>query len=167
MQSIAHRKVSRFDLPCLTVLAALAIAGPLSAQRSARADNEQFASRCRAAAESLRGSAEASVRKEARGLITSCPAEGPVYLATQWERVGSDTASVDWRRFYSSRVRDARLLAVLRRIVLDRSRPDVVRVGAMLVLSKYVDPYSAHWYSDVRPPNDSIRRIPLICERRR
>lgn len=146
----------------LMTLALVAAAAPLWGQAEGRGNNEQFASRCRAAAEALRSGGTASVLKAARGQITSCPAEGPVYLAAQWERVGPDTASVDWLRFYSSRVRDARPLAVLRRTVLDRSRPDVVRVGAMLVLSKYVDPHSAHWYSDVRPPADSIRRIPLI-----
>lgn len=118
--------------------------------------------RCRAAAEAFDRGAAGAEQQRARAVIASCPAEGPAFLTEQWKRVGSDTASVDWLRFHSTRIRDARLFAQLRQTVLDRSRPDVVRVGAMLVLMKYSDPHGAYWFSDVRPPSDSIRRIPLV-----
>jgi hypothetical protein len=137
----------------------LAAVGPVSAQED-REVAERIRSECRAAAQAL--SAPGTEWKTVRERVVSCPDEGPAYLAEQWRRVPNDTAAVDWLRFHSARTRDARLFAELRRTALDRSRGDVVRVGAMLALMKLADPYGAYWFSDVRPPADSIRRIRLI-----
>jgi len=137
----------------------LSLTGPVAAQ-----SNEQVAERirseCRAAAQAL--SSPGTEWRDLRERIVSCRDEGPAYLAEQWRRVPNDTAAVDWLRFHSARTRDARLFAELRRTALDRSRGDVARVGAMLALMNLADPFGAYWFSDVRPPADSIRRIPIV-----
>jgi hypothetical protein len=93
--------------------------------------------------------------------IRFCPEEGSAFYADLWRTVEADTSALRDLIFYSPRLRDARVFEAASGAALDRSRPPAVRIGAMLVLSKYVDPASAIWLTDLVPP-DSIRRIPLI-----
>jgi hypothetical protein len=147
----------------IAVLAALFPAAvPLHAQQSDRAAEVHLRNQCRMAAQVIRTGHPDAKRDWARRQIPSCPEEGPAILAEQWRTLRADTGQVEWLRFHSSRIRDQRLYDQLRQTVSDRSRPDLVRVAAMLVLSKYVDPYSAVWFSDLRPPSDTVTRIPLV-----
>jgi hypothetical protein len=59
----------------------------------------------------------------------------------------------------SGRIRDRRIYEQMRKVVLDHSRPDVVRVGAMIVLMRYVDPANAHHFALLAPPQGSIHMI--------
>lgn len=93
-----------------------------------------------------------------------CPEEGPPIFARRWATVAGDTAAVATLLHQSARLRDVRIYTQLRRTMLDPTRPPVVRVGAMLVLARYVDPYNAAWFNEVAPPAEgTIRhvRVPL------
>jgi hypothetical protein len=83
-------------------------------------------------------------------------------FAAAWASVDADSAELRYLVNNSARIRDERLYHRLRAVASDRSRPDVVRVGAMIVLSRYVDPQSAVWFSDLRAPEGAVRYIPLV-----
>lgn len=148
----------RINLSAGIVLLLLAIpAGSAHAQSEVA---ERVRVRCRAASQQL--DAQRAARGDARERIVSCPKEGPAYLAAEWRRVADDTTAVDWLLHHSGRVRDARLFAQLRQAALDRSRGDVVRVGAMLALMKLADPYGSYWFSDVRPETNPLRPMRVV-----
>lgn len=83
-------------------------------------------------------------------------------LAEQWRGIAACGPQLERLVRATWRIRDRRIYQQLRETAEDPSRPSAVRVGAMLVLAKYVDPGSALWMSDLVPP-DSIRRIPLLA----
>lgn len=99
----------------------------------------------------------------AEALVEVCPEEGPPVFARRWSTVAGDTGAVATLLHQSARLRDARIYTQLRRTVLDRTRPPVVRVGAMLALARYVDPYDRAWFNEVAPPEGTVRhvRVPL------
>jgi hypothetical protein len=91
-----------------------------------------------------------------------CREEGPEFFAAEWARVDADSARLRYLVFDSGRIRDERLYEALRSVVSDGSRPERVRIGAMLVLARYVDPHNSVWFSDLRPPVGEVRHIPLV-----
>lgn len=140
------------------------VAGPLRAQ-----DGEEQAAAvkrrndCRLAGQVIATGQPRTKAEWARRLIEVCPEEGPTFFASRWLSVPGDTNAVVTLLHQSARLKDARIYTQLRRVVLDQSRPEVVRVGAMLVLARYVDPYDAAWFNEVAPPEGEIRyiRVPL------
>lgn len=146
------------------VLVLAMVAAPLRAQ-----DGEQPAAAakrrndCRLAGQVIRSGQPHPKAEWANARIEVCPEEGPAVFAPRWLNVPGDLAAVGTLLHQSARLRDARIYEQLRRTVLDRARPEVVRVGAMLVLIRYVDPHSAAWFNEVRPPEGPIRyiRVPL------
>jgi hypothetical protein len=145
----------------LTLVSAL-VAGPLWAQDGQeQAGAMKRRNDCRLAGQIVQ-TGQPHTRKEwAETFITVCPAEGPPIFAERWTTVPADTGAVGTLLHQSARLRDARIYAQLLRTVQDRTRPSVVRVGAMLVLARYVDPYHAPWFNDVAPPREPIRHIRL------
>lgn len=128
-------------------------------QDSARAAKHR--SDCRLASQVLTTGNPAPHREWALQFIGSCGSDGPAALALQWTRARGPGEELEQLVRSSARLRDARLYRQLRATTQDGSRPPAVRVGAMLVLTRYTDPRNAIWLSDLRPP-DPIRRVPLV-----
>lgn len=114
---------------------------------------------CRLAEQVVQTGHPHTKKEWAATLIEVCPDEGPHIFASKWLTVADDSGAVATLLHQSARLRDARIYAQLRSTVQDRSRPSVVRVGAMLVLARYVDRYNAVWFNEVAPPEGPIRRV--------
>ena len=136
------------------------VAAPAGAQTDS--DSTRHRDDCRLATQILTPGIPTPHRSWARGYISSCPEQGPEILVRLWESASSDSSEVVYLERATARLRDARLYKRLHTMALDRGRSDLVRVGALLVLAKYVDPHNAMWFSDLRPPTGSISRVPLI-----
>jgi hypothetical protein len=148
-------------MPALCAIALACFAAPVHAQNN-RAAEVQHRNDCRLAAQTLRTGNPAPKLEWARNYIPTCEEEGPEVLATEWLQTSGDIADLRYLVFHSGRLRDARLFSAMRSVALDQSRPVSVRVGAMLGLSRYVDPGNAIWFSDLRAPAEPVRRIPLV-----
>jgi hypothetical protein len=148
----------------LTLAAALAVFGavPVAAQHIDRRAEARHRNQCRLAGQVLTTGHPEPKREWARRYVTSCREEAPAFFAAEWARVEGDTARLGDLVFDSGRIRDERLYQALRNVVADRSRPELARIGAMLVLARYVDPYNAVWFSDLQPPVGEVRYIPLV-----
>jgi hypothetical protein len=148
----------------LALVAAFSLFGavPVAAQHIDRRAEAHHRNQCRLAGQVLTTGHPEPKREWARSYVTMCEEEAPEFFASEWARVEGDTARLGDLVFDSGRIRDERLYEALRSVVSDRSRPELVRVGAMLVLSRYVDPHSAVWFSDLRPPVGEVRHIPLV-----
>lgn len=114
---------------------------------------------CRLAAQVLTTRTPRTKLVWAREYIQHCEEEGPPAIAQDWRTVSADTSEVVQLMRASTSIRDARIYEEARTVVLDRSRPDVVRVGAMHVLDTYANPHHAGWFWSVRPPADLNRRV--------
>jgi hypothetical protein len=148
---------------CLAVwFSAAALVPDAGCAQDRESRDVQLRTDCRLAAQIMRTGHPRPQYQWARGYISICDAEGPEVLAAEWGRVGRDTADIYFLIRSSARIRDARIYEALRRSAMDRSRADVVRVGAMIALTRYVDPHNAIGFPDVRPPSGGIRRIPLV-----
>lgn len=147
----------------ITVLGACVLFTPASlpAQADEQAAEVRHRNNCRLAAQVLRTGNPRTRYDWARNLISSCRDEGPAFFVEQWRTIHPDTAESELFALvrHSARVRDARLYAELRSVAADRARPDVVRVGAMLVLIRYVTPSHVIWFRDVALPPEPIRGI--------
>jgi len=146
---------------CAAAVIFLGAAAPLQGQENETSAAAKHRNDCRLAAQVMRTGEPPTKRDWAMGYISSCGNEGPLVLGEQWSTAAFDEQALPKLVRSSMRIRDARLFEQLRATVADRSRPAPARVGAMLVLHRYVDPGSALWLSDLVPP-DSIRRIPLV-----
>lgn len=142
-------------LLCLLVIPALGQGNAVSSEAHHR-------NQCRLATQVLTTGQPEGKRAWAQDYITACGDEGPAVLARQWLEVGDDSAQVVALVIGSPRIRDARIYNTMRTIVEDPNRPERVRVGAMIVLAKYVDPQIGIGYPDLRAPSGEIRRIPLV-----
>lgn len=148
----------RLGFGFLLVLAV--VASPLRAQEGReRAAVVQRRNDCRLAGQIVETGQPHTKKEWAEALIEACPVEGPPIFAPKWLTVPDDTVAVETLLHQSARLLDARIYAQLRRTVQDRSRPSVVRVGAMLVLARYVDPHNAAWFNGVAPPEGPITRV--------
>jgi hypothetical protein len=146
-----------------SVLLFLLVTGalPAAAQVSEQPPEVHKRNNCRLAAQVLH-SGEPHTRLEwARAYIVDCQEEAPAYFTARWASAPSDTASLRQLIASSTRVRDIRVYAVLRQAALDASRPDAVRVAAMIGLTRYVNPHIVIDLSHLRPPageaNPAIR----------
>jgi hypothetical protein len=92
--------------------------------------------------------------------VEFCPDEGPRFYAGQWRAAAADTAALEQLVFYSARIRDGRIYTATDDAARDGSRPVEVRLAAMLLLAKYVDPANGLSIASLTPP-DSISHIPL------
>ena len=114
---------------------------------------------CRLAAQVLTRGEPHTRRDWARDYISSCPEEGPPAIAQEWRAVPADTAAVLQLMRASTAIHDARIYEQLRAVVADRSRPDVIRVGAMHVLDNYVNPLHAGWFGSVPPTGGEVKVV--------
>jgi hypothetical protein len=114
---------------------------------------------CRLAAQVLITGEPHTKRDWARGYIASCENEGPPAIVQEWRTVSGDTAAVLKVMRASTMIHDARIYEQVRAVALDRSRPDVVRVGAMHVLDNYVDPHHVGWFSAVPPAGEEVKQV--------
>lgn len=149
-----HRRV-------LWVFPALALAAfPVSAQSGG--ENPAMIKHrndCRLAAQVLTTRTPRTKLVWAREYIQHCEEEGPAAIAQDWRLVSADTSEVLHLMRASTAINDRRIYEQARIVALDRSRADVVRVGAMHVLDKYANPYNGGWFWSVRPPADPNRRV--------
>ena len=145
----------------LWLTAFLAVSGaPLRAQsESAHPLAMKHRSNCRLAAQVLITGEPHTKRDWARTYVRNCPEEGPPAPVQEWRAVAGDTTEVLELMRASVAIRDARICEQLHVVVRDRTRSDVVRVGAMHVLHRYVDSTSGGWFWGVRPPPDPIRAV--------
>jgi hypothetical protein len=148
----------------LALGAALAVfaAVPVAAQQTDRPAEVHHRNECRLAGQVLATGHPEPKREWARRYVTSCREEAPAFFTAEWARVEGDTAGLADLVFDSGRIRDERLYQALRSVASDRSRPELVRIGAMLVLARYVDPHNAVWFTDLHPPMGEVRHIPLV-----
>ncbi|HEX8394550.1 MAG TPA: hypothetical protein VF665_19540 [Longimicrobium sp.] len=135
---------------------------PCAAQQNSRdaGVEARIRNECRLASQVLRARHPATKLQWAAELAPFCPASGPQALAGWWRAVPDGPAEFDDLTRASMKVRDGELYSALLGIAGDPARPARVRVAAMLVLSKYVNPGTGVWLTDLVPP-DSIRRIPM------
>jgi hypothetical protein len=158
--------------PCWLALVAcggmlLGSSAPARSQEShgERAGNDSAASlrlaQCRAAGSILKHGPAHPRRAWAVSYVRWCPDEGPEFYAEEWRAAGADTSALEALVFYSARMRDARIYETAMDVARDRSRPDVVRVAAMMLLAAYADPGVPIVLHDLVPP-DSITRIALL-----
>jgi hypothetical protein len=146
----------------ITIVAALLLGtacAPALAQESDRPADAHKRNNCRLAAQVLTSGHPHPRHEWARTYIVDCEDEGPAYFANQWSAASGDTATLRQLMAGSSRVRDARVYAVLRQVAVDGSRPGAVRVAAMLTLAGYVDPGITIDLSELQPPTGTIERI--------
>lgn len=144
------------------VILTAALAVPLTGQgNEERPQVVQHRNDCRLAAQVLRTGHPAPKLQWARDYISMCIEEGPGVMAERWQ-AANDSAEAISLVVGSPRVRDARIYRAVLAAAADRSYSDVVRVGAMIVLAKYVDPHNGMGYPDVRPPPGDVRYIPFI-----
>jgi hypothetical protein len=148
----------------LALVAVLSLFGavPVAAQHIDRRAETHHRNQCRLAGQVLATNHPEPKREWARSYVTMCREEGPQFFAAEWARVDADSARLRYLVFDSGRIRDERLYEALRSVMSDTSRPERVRIGAMLVLARYVDPYNAVWFTDLHPPVGEIRYIPLV-----
>lgn len=130
-----------------------------AAAQDERAAEVHKRNNCRLAAQVLTSGQPHSRYEWARVTIVDCEDEGPAYFAAQWATAPADTTALRQLIAGSSRVRDARVYATLRRAATDASGPSAVRVAAMLTLAAYVDPSISIDLSELRVPDGPIERI--------
>jgi hypothetical protein len=114
---------------------------------------------CRLAAQVLTAGEPRTKRDWARGYIRNCENEGPPAIVAEWRNVPSDTAAVVQLMHASTAIRDMRIYEQVRTVAADRSRSDVIRVGAMHVLDSYVDPHHAGWFGSRPPADGQVTRV--------
>lgn len=153
--------VGAFHMELSLLLAALLVsAAPLCGQsESAHPLAVKHRNNCRLAVQTLITGEPHTKADWARTYVRDCPEEGPPALVQEWRTVDDDTAKVVQLIRASVAIRDARIYEQLRAVVRDPSRTDVVRVGAMHVLHRYVEPTSGGWFWGVRPPADPSRSV--------
>jgi hypothetical protein len=140
--------------------------GAVAQQSGTKGDGDDPAGpgrgQCQAAAAILKQGRSHPRHDWAIGYIQFCAEEGPAFYVDQWHAAGADTSDLQNLVFDSARMRDGRIFETAKAIAQDRSRPDVVRVAAMVLLSKYVEPGNPLVIESLHPP-DSVRRIPLFA----
>jgi hypothetical protein len=114
---------------------------------------------CRLAAQVLITGQPRTKRDWARGYIATCKNEGPPAIVQEWRNVPSDTAAVVQLMRASTAIRDMRIYEQVRSVAVDRSRADMVRVGAMHVLDSYAEPHHAGWFLSMPPADGQVRRV--------
>jgi hypothetical protein len=114
---------------------------------------------CRLAAQILTTGHPHTKRDWARGYIANCENEGVPAIVQEWRNVPSDTAAVVQLMRASTSIRDMRIYEQARSVAVDRSRADVVRVGAMHVLDSYVDRHHAGWFGSRPPADGQVGRV--------
>ena len=143
----------------LLILLLLTWLAPSLAHGQADRDAIKRRNDCRLAAQVLTTGEPHTKRDWARGYIANCENEGPPAIVQEWRTVPSDTAAVLQLMRASAAIRDMRIYEQLRAVAVDRSRADVVRVGAMHVLDSYVNPRHAGWFGSRPPDAGPVRRV--------
>jgi hypothetical protein len=142
----------------VTIGAVLVFAGALVAQPGLGPANRPAADECRLADQVLRTGQPAPRLTWATERAVACAELGPAALAYRWRSIGGDPKETGELARASMRVRDGHLYSDLVRIADDNGRPAQVRVAALLVLAKYVNPGNGVALAQLIPP-DSIGRI--------
>jgi hypothetical protein len=137
-----------------SALVVLAGVRPGAAQENEAAIDARFQSNCRLAAQVLSSGHPHPHAEWARAYIPDCPEEAPAFFSGRWASAPADTAALRELVSGSMRVRDARVYASVLRVVADRSRPDAVRVAAMIALARFADPRISIDIGELRVPDD-------------
>lgn len=153
--------MTRGLIPALALTTLLVAAAPGEARAQAGGANPvavKHRNDCRLAAQVLTTGQPHTKLDRARDYIGNCENEGPPAIVQEWRTIPGDTALVVKVMRASTMIHDARIYEQVRAVALDRSRPDVVRVGAMHVLDNYVDPHHVGWFSAV-PPSGEVKQV--------
>jgi hypothetical protein len=140
----------------------LAAAPGLLAAQDERSDEVHTRNDCRLAAQVIETGHPHPRARWAFETIGRCGEEGPPALAKRWRDIAADTAEVRDLINASARLRDRRLFDLASSVSRDPSRPDVVRVGAMILLVSYVDPHHLVSFPALAPRDLGRRRGPPI-----
>lgn len=146
----------------LVLTAALLLIGSATSARAQGTDHSaemRKRNNCHLAAQVLATGHPQAREEWSRVYIVNCEDEGPAYLSSQWRTAPADTAALRILIAGSTRMRDARVYARLRETAEDASRPDPVRVAAMIALAQYVKPAISIDLSELRVPDGPITHI--------
>lgn len=138
----------------IALIALAAVSTPAAAQGGHEPTDVHLRNNCRLAAQVLTTGQPAPKRKWARDFISNCAESGPAVLVQLWQQVPADTAKVNELIGMSARLRDQRLFDQAAALVRDRSRPEVVRTGAMILLAQYADPSWGVSFPLLLPPEN-------------
>lgn len=133
-----------------TALLALGCA-PLSAQRMDEAASARVRNDCRLAAQVIETGHPHPRWRWAVEHIGICSESGPPALAALWRALPGDTARVEEAIEATGRIRDQRLYDEAVATLRATGRPAVVRVGAMRLLMRYVQPSQDYPFSALEP----------------
>lgn len=148
---------------CLGLLFLLASVAPSAGQKPENPHAVRHRNNCRLAVQALRTGHPHPKYTWARDYVAICPDEAPEVLPEMWRRtLRADTQDVAAATDASGRIKDRRIYGALRETVLDRSRPDVVRVGAMVALMRYIDRREGVTIFDLIPPRDPNGRVRIV-----
>jgi hypothetical protein len=149
--------------PWTTAVFLFVLAGrPAAAQVGHEPADAHLRNQCRLAAQVLNTGQPAPKRRWAVEFISNCAESGPAALVEAWARVPSDTAAVRELIGASSRLRDRRLYVQAMALIRDPSRPEVARVGAMILAMYYVDPSYSLSFPLLAPREGPIRMITAV-----
>jgi hypothetical protein len=149
---------------CLSVGAVLAIVAstPVHSQDRGPSEASHLRNDCRLASQVIRTGHPHTRREWAEQFIDNCPESGPAAFVDVWITVPADSARLKWLVNFSSRLRDQRLVNAAAAILRDRSRPDLVRIGAMLLLMRYADPSELIGFSHLSSPPAGTGPIRMV-----
>jgi hypothetical protein len=155
-------KVIRTLFKVLLTCAAAILFGPNESRAQEHGANPLLVKHrndCRLAAQVLTAGEPRTKRDWARAYIRNCENEGPPAIVAEWRHVPTDTAAVLQLMRASTAIRDVRIYEQVRAVAADRSRPVLIRVGAMHVLDSYVDPHHGGWFGSRPPPDGQVTRV--------
>jgi hypothetical protein len=148
---------------CLGLLFLLASAPPVVGQQTENPYQARHRNNCRLAVQALRTGHPHPKYTWAREYLMTCRDDAPEVLVEMWRRtLRADTQDVVAAARASGQIKDRRIYQAMLATVLDRSRPDVVRVGAMVALMRYIDRYGGLTIFDLIPPRAPNERVPIV-----
>lgn len=145
-------------LLCEWLIGAFCVLLPAAAHAQADPGEVKLRNECRLAEQVLRTGTPAPRREWALHRLPGCADEGAPSLARQWTTVPDSEERIEELMRVSMRLRDGRLYSQILETARNPAQPARVRVAAMLVLAKYVNPGNGVPLAQLQPP-DTIRYI--------
>lgn len=102
--------------------------------------NRSLADVCAEAAQTAGHQSTGAALNHAIANLQNCPDRAPLALPGLWRRNSIDSATARVLAHTTGRVRDQRLLTVVRAVATDANRPEEVRLAALTTLVNYYNP---------------------------
>jgi hypothetical protein len=131
----------RIYLASSALLVSVLWSGCATAQSSERPGDVQLRNDCRLASQVIRTGQPAPKRVWAMSFIRICPLDGPSVLAPIWLSNTLRAGDVEPILNASSGIRDARLAEAAVTTIRAADRDPEVRIAAMILLVRYIDPF--------------------------